>query len=220
MPVQTAIPVLLVDDEPTGLRSLARILRREGYAPECLTSGEAALERLTAGVSARTASDGPAGAGGAGGANGATGPNGANEPTGSSGTGRRFEFVILDLQMPGIGGLGVLAGLQAIPESHRPMVIVCSGAGDEILGQARRLGADRVLRKPFDLETLLGMLRSLGQARAAESRNPQNRTAEPASASASAGDRSPSLPPGPDRSAERAPLRPAAAMARYSAGRN
>ncbi len=66
------------------------------------------------------------------------------------------ELVITDLVMPGKDGLAVLA---AVRESHPPLkVIAMSGDGQwgpkSNLERARRLGAAKVLRKPFTLGAL------------------------------------------------------------------
>lgn len=71
---------------------------------------------------------------------------------------RDFDFLLLDLLMPGMTGLDVLRALRSF--EHRPVVVVCSGSGDESLEAACRLGADAVLPKPVNLEHLLTLLRS------------------------------------------------------------
>ena len=63
----------------------------------------------------------------------------------------------LDLAMPGISGLEALTYFR---QHHRTMpVIVISGApGQESAQQARSAGAFDVLGKPFDLNTLRGLV--------------------------------------------------------------
>ncbi len=72
----------------------------------------------------------------------------------------KFDLVVLDLMMPGMNGFEVLrqmrssqgAGGKTQPDVR---VIALSGkAGGEGLDFARRIGADAVLPKPFDLDDL------------------------------------------------------------------
>lgn len=71
-----------------------------------------------------------------------------------------FGLVILDLMLPGIGGLEVLERIRGRPVS--PPVLVLSGLGqldDRIRGLDR--GADDYLPKPFALAELLARVRAL-----------------------------------------------------------
>lgn len=68
----------------------------------------------------------------------------------------RPDLVILDLQLPGIGGLELLVRLRSDPRTASTAVLVCSGARDELRALAQplqRLHCE-VLEKPFDLEQL------------------------------------------------------------------
>jgi CheY-like chemotaxis protein len=49
MASQTALQVLVVDDEPGILRALTRLLQRDGHTIETATDGQAALARLREG---------------------------------------------------------------------------------------------------------------------------------------------------------------------------
>jgi DNA-binding response OmpR family regulator len=71
-----------------------------------------------------------------------------------------YDLVILDLLMPGTGGVGVLQELIA----HRPQqrVLVMSALGDvESKVTCFNLGADDYLTKPFSLDELLVRVRAL-----------------------------------------------------------
>ena len=70
-----------------------------------------------------------------------------------------FDVVVLDVKMPGIGGLDVI---RTINERHPGLkVVLMTGHGsveDSELGL--RLGAVAYLQKPVDLDTLLEIVRS------------------------------------------------------------
>jgi YesN/AraC family two-component response regulator len=69
-------------------------------------------------------------------------------------------IVILDIRMPGMGGMEVL---KAIKEKNRTTgVIMLSAYGDpETVNEALRLGADHYLQKPMNLKHLVETLKSL-----------------------------------------------------------
>jgi two-component system response regulator FixJ len=65
--------------------------------------------------------------------------------------------VLVDLHMPGIGGLGLLQALAG--RRPRPPVLVLTASRDARLeARARQLGADAFLTKPVSEATLLGAL--------------------------------------------------------------
>jgi DNA-binding NtrC family response regulator len=76
------------------------------------------------------------------------------------------DVMVLDVRMPGMGGLEVLA---RVKERHPEVeVIVLTGFGsDEDEHEARRLGAYEYLRKPVDISELVTIIRRAGRARAA-----------------------------------------------------
>ena len=72
---------------------------------------------------------------------------------------RRPDLLILDLLMPGMGGIDVVRKLRAV--STIP-IIVLSAIGEESQKvQALELGADDYMTKPFGMEELLARIRSL-----------------------------------------------------------
>ncbi|WP_224369125.1 response regulator [Hyalangium versicolor] len=73
---------------------------------------------------------------------------------------RAPDLIITDVRMPGFTGLEVLARLRS--EEWNTPVILITAFGDEALhAEAARLGANRVLDKPFELEDLRGAVREL-----------------------------------------------------------
>lgn len=72
---------------------------------------------------------------------------------------QRFDVLLTDLRMPVMDGFELLQHCQKLPESHRPnRIIAISG---EYEAGALRGQSVQFLHKPFDLDTLLGMLGGL-----------------------------------------------------------
>ena len=64
-----------------------------------------------------------------------------------------FELVLLDIWLPGIDGMEVLARIQEIPHGERPEVVVISGHGSiEAAVRATKLGAFDFLEKPLSID--------------------------------------------------------------------
>jgi DNA-binding NtrC family response regulator len=73
------------------------------------------------------------------------------------------DVMVLDLKMPGIGGLEVL---EAVKERYPSVqVIILTGHGSEKeRTEALRLGASAYLRKPVDIQDLMAEVRKAGEA--------------------------------------------------------
>jgi two-component system, NtrC family, nitrogen regulation response regulator NtrX len=64
-----------------------------------------------------------------------------------------FELVLLDIWLPGIDGMEVLARIQEVPFPERPVVVMISGHGSiEAAVKATKLGAFDFLEKPLSIE--------------------------------------------------------------------
>ncbi len=66
---------------------------------------------------------------------------------------QRPDVVVSDVMMPGYTGLGVLAALYR-SDWHVPVILITARRDDALVGDALRLGASAVLRKPFDIDDL------------------------------------------------------------------
>lgn len=66
------------------------------------------------------------------------------------------QLVLLDYQLPDEDGLTLLAAISALPEEHRPVVVMLTGAGSEqVAVEAMKLGAkDYVVKTALNLPTL------------------------------------------------------------------
>jgi CheY-like chemotaxis protein len=74
----------------------------------------------------------------------------------------RPDLVLLDVMMPVMDGWSVLEALQALPEPERPRVVVVSArASLRDRAKAAELGADAFVAKPFNVEDLLDLVRTL-----------------------------------------------------------
>jgi CheY-like chemotaxis protein len=76
------------------------------------------------------------------------------------------DVILLDIRMPGVDGLTVLAKLKAQPETRMIPVVIVSGRGDtEVLLEGQRAGAVDHIIKPFTPEDLLNVIeRQLGMS--------------------------------------------------------
>ena len=67
------------------------------------------------------------------------------------------DLIILDIDMPYMGGLEVLKALKSDPASSRkPVIMLTSHTDDETFSEAKKLGADAFLNKPVKKEQVLG----------------------------------------------------------------
>jgi len=75
---------------------------------------------------------------------------------------QRFELLVLDLNMPDIGGIEVVDFVRAQDTLRELPIIVVTTRGDEASRtKALRAGASRFMTKPFTPEELLGEVRAL-----------------------------------------------------------
>ena len=81
---------------------------------------------------------------------------------------RTPDLVLLDLNMPHLDGKGFLDCLRARPESTDTPVVVVTGMPKPTVSD--RSDGVRIVRKPFDVNTLLQMIRLLIAQRHARSR--------------------------------------------------
>jgi DNA-binding NarL/FixJ family response regulator len=73
---------------------------------------------------------------------------------------RQPDVVLLDLNMPGANGLGLLRTLRALDPPA--CVVICSGAADaELVDEAQLLGAADWVMKPIYPSSLAALLRSV-----------------------------------------------------------
>ena len=79
------------------------------------------------------------------------------------------DLVILDLGLPDHSGFEILPRLKRLyKEKGLPVIILTASHEPEAMQQAEQLGADAFVTKPFQLEELLGVIRThLPQVQAA-----------------------------------------------------
>lgn len=72
-------------------------------------------------------------------------------------------LVLLDLKLPGISGLGVLAELRADPRTRRIPIVLMSGASDrDAVARGYELGANSFIVKPVDFTGFAQAVRTVG----------------------------------------------------------
>ena len=75
----------------------------------------------------------------------------------------RFDVVVADVKMPGLGGLEVVRHIKALHPGIQ--VILLSGHGSQTdAKEGRRLGAFDYVEKPIDIEILIDILRNAAAA--------------------------------------------------------
>ena len=125
-----ATTILIVDDDPVSRRLLENMVVRLGYQAETLDGGEAAAALLTGGT------------GGTGGTDGT-----------------RIDAVVLDLVMPDLDGLGVLARMREAGVNI-PVIVQTAHGGIDNVVSAMRAGAADFVVKPVGIERLQVSLRN------------------------------------------------------------
>jgi two-component system, chemotaxis family, chemotaxis protein CheY len=76
----------------------------------------------------------------------------------------RPDLVVVDIFMPRLDGMGLIASLRAETGARAKILAISAGwnlRGGDVLQDAARRGADRVLRKPLDLDALIGVVKDL-----------------------------------------------------------
>ena len=69
----------------------------------------------------------------------------------------RFDCVLMDIKMPGAGGINALRMIKDLaPEL--PVILMSAYATDELAADAKKQGAYAVLAKPFDIQMVLSFL--------------------------------------------------------------
>ena len=75
-----------------------------------------------------------------------------------------YDLILLDLQMPGLDGFGVMEGLRAIEQDGYLPVLVITAQPDKKL-PALKAGAKDFLTKPFDVAEVLARVRNMLEVR-------------------------------------------------------
>jgi two-component system KDP operon response regulator KdpE len=120
MMMQTAIRILLVDDESAIRRALRPPLLELGFQVVEASRGEEALQMLRSGA---------------------------------------FDVVLLDVNMPGIGGIETLRRMRAL-SPRMPILMLTVRDAEEEKVVALELGADDYVTKPFSTRELIARIRT------------------------------------------------------------
>ncbi len=67
--------------------------------------------------------------------------------------------ILLDIMMPGMDGFQFMTAMKKIL-SEIP-VIILTAAGTEVISEAKKMGANEVISKPIDFESLVNSIRRL-----------------------------------------------------------
>lgn len=79
----------------------------------------------------------------------------------------RFELAIVDINMPDINGLELVAFMRKTdPHKTTPIIVISTEASERDRGRALGLGANAFVAKPFTPESLLDAVSSVREAKA------------------------------------------------------
>lgn len=79
-------------------------------------------------------------------------------------TADRPDIVLLDLNLPGTGGLEVLERIKADPDLKRiPVIVLTSSGAEEDIVESYDGHANAYLRKPVDADQFVDLARSIGE---------------------------------------------------------
>lgn len=134
------IELLLVEDNPFDEELTVRALRRHhiGNAIHVVRDGAEALDYIF-------------------------GPDGARDPEGSQALENVPRVILLDLNLPKIGGLEVLRRLKEDPRTRTiPVVVMTSSEEQSDLLRSYNYGANSYVVKPVDFPKYDELVRSLG----------------------------------------------------------
>ena len=72
----------------------------------------------------------------------------------------RFDLILMDLRMPGMGGLEAIRTIRARGDAKGalPIIVVTADNGPDIRGQALAAGADDLLHKPVQMQALFNAI--------------------------------------------------------------
>ncbi|MBI2491981.1 MAG: response regulator [Candidatus Rokubacteria bacterium] len=70
---------------------------------------------------------------------------------------RPYDAVLMDIVMPGLGGVDALRAIKA-HEPRTPVIMMTAFTRDELVADARRATAVAVLAKPLEMDRLLALL--------------------------------------------------------------
>lgn len=73
---------------------------------------------------------------------------------------RSIDLVLTDVRMPGVTGISALEGLKAIDDSC-PVILMTAFPDENVHAEAKRLRADSVFDKPFDIDLLVERIRNI-----------------------------------------------------------
>ena len=88
-------------------------------------------------------------------------------------SGARLDLVLLDVRMPGVGGLAACASMRADPVLRSlPIYLVTAFDDSDVWPEAQACGATGLLGKPYDRSALRRLVKELWAAREAASPRP------------------------------------------------
>lgn len=69
-----------------------------------------------------------------------------------------FGLFLIDYRLPGKDGLQIAQYLRGQPDSRQTPIIIMSASGYDLRQKVHKAGADEFLRKPFQIDVLIGLV--------------------------------------------------------------
>jgi DNA-binding NtrC family response regulator len=93
--------------------------------------------------------------------------DGASAARSIEGAGHTFDVVVLDLRLPDVNDLSLLAKVRSLSPESRVIVMTAFGT-PEMAAKAVALGASRIISKPFELDDLAALVDAAANAKRAQ----------------------------------------------------
>jgi DNA-binding response OmpR family regulator len=71
-----------------------------------------------------------------------------------------YDLIIADVRMPGVSGLDLIKGVRYL-DAEVPIILMTGYGSEPLRRQAATLGVDHYVDKPFDIEELMSLVRTL-----------------------------------------------------------
>src|SRR5713226_332733 len=79
------------------------------------------------------------------------------------------DVMVVDVRLPGMSGLELYDRLKKDPRTSKIPVLFETGRGADVIGEFRRRGITTYVKKPFDLNVIVGYVKPLAAAPTADS---------------------------------------------------
>lgn len=76
-------------------------------------------------------------------------------------------LIVLDMKMPGMSGLEVISEVKKL-KCHSPIILMTAYGELEIVSEAKKLGVEHYINKPFDVHKMRELVKNVLEGKAGE----------------------------------------------------